>query len=188
MSKDGYKLGDRGNKTLTQDTVRLLKTQDAGYLKTVAQKAKKETEALEHMFFLGDQQGTPKLYQSRGARERGMRTVFVETREEQTAYDLEHPGRGTLDAKSAQPGIPEVDHIGGAELGEDQRVPRLRNRRISKALERQKAKLEASRARQRQIEAAERELELQRAKMAKTPSVGGVNKWGVKWRIQQRKK
>ena len=35
---------------------------------------------------------------------------------------------------------------------------------------------------------AEEALELQRAKMAKSPTVGGVNKQGVKFKIRERKR
>jgi hypothetical protein len=46
-TKDGIRLGDRGNKALSHDAVLLLKTQDAGYLRTVLQQTRLERRRLE---------------------------------------------------------------------------------------------------------------------------------------------
>ncbi|KAI9761326.1 MAG: hypothetical protein M4579_001116 [Chaenotheca gracillima] len=49
-AKDGTRLGDRGNKSLSTDAVRLLKTQDAGYLRIMGDKARKESARLKEKF------------------------------------------------------------------------------------------------------------------------------------------
>lgn len=176
MSKDGFKLGDRGNKALSQDAVRLLKTQDAGYLRLAAQKVKKETEELEGAFLVRGKEVD--FCGERGVGRSGAgKMVFVESREEQRAFFGE---RGKVGQDGRRGEEEDDDELGEYEDQEQ--------RKVIRSFERRKARLEASRARQKQIEAAERELEMQRARMAKHPTVGGVNKWGVKWKIRERKR
>lgn len=176
VDKDGHKIGDRGNKALSVDAVRLLKTQDAGYLRVVAQKARKEVEALQRTFLVGRGEEAGGVHvvgsqevdgQKARSRTDGRHVVFVESREEQ--LEFLPPGRGRLEAKDGD------ETEGGTK--HDRRT-----------LEKSSARLKACQARQRQIEAAARALELQRAKMAKTPSVGGINKWGVKWKARARRR
>ena len=159
----GAKLGDRGNKALSQDAVRLLKTQDTAYLRTMAMKARRETERLE--------QNTAVVGQVSKDDDggKGQHVVFVGDKEEQRGYDRPDSA---------------IRENGSADDGVNGRVARKRR----KEQEARQARLEASRARVKEIEAAERELDLQRAKMAKSPSVGGTNKWGVKWKVRQRRK
>lgn len=181
MSKDGFKLGDRGNKVLSQDAVRLLKTQDAGYLRLAAQKVKKETDRLEGAFLLrsGGQEVDVCRSSSSGVGKKKEKVVFVESREEQKGYfEKEDGGR----QRRVEDGDEDEDDE------EEEEEEDRQQQKVRRAFERRKSRLENSRAKQKQIEAAERELEMQRGRMAKHPSVGGVNRWGVKWRIRERKK
>lgn len=73
----GQKVADRGNPVLSHDAVRLLKTQDAGYLKTMAQATRKKRERLEEEILV--QEGVKGLEGQDGRRH----VVFVESREEQ---------------------------------------------------------------------------------------------------------
>lgn len=73
----GQKVTDRGNPVLSHDAVRLLKTQDAGYLKTMAQATRKKRERLEEEILV--QEGVKGLEGQDGRRH----VVFVESREEQ---------------------------------------------------------------------------------------------------------
>lgn len=73
----GQKVADRGNPVLSHDAVRLLKTQDAGYLKTMAQATRKKRERLEEEILV--QEGVEGLEGQDGRRH----VVFVESREEQ---------------------------------------------------------------------------------------------------------
>ncbi|KAI9820125.1 MAG: hypothetical protein M1832_003832 [Thelocarpon impressellum] len=147
-SKSGTKVGDRGNASLGVEAVRLLKTQDTAYLRTVGMKARKEVERLEESAIgLGDAHEQSKV-------------VFADTKEE---------GVGKiLDDEEAEDG-----------KAEKKRDPEREKRR---------RRLEAARERKSEIEAAERELDLQRARMAKSPGVGGTNKRGVKWKVRERRK
>lgn len=73
----GQKVADRGNPVLSHDAVKLLKTQDAGYLKTMAQATRKKRERLEEEILV--QEGVQGL----GGQDGRRHVVFVESREEQ---------------------------------------------------------------------------------------------------------
>ena len=168
----GTKVGDRGNTALSQDSVRLLKTQDIGYLRTMAMKARKDTEKLQARYLVGKEAAKldeRELHADERGNDEGLRhLVFVDTKEEQKDY--ERP-RQLTDRTTA----------------EEDEVRTLGKRRANER-ETHKRRLEAAKARQKDIEAAERELDLQRARMSKSPSVGGTNKRGVTWKVRQRKK
>ena len=80
---DGQKVGDRGNKALPQSVVKLLKTQDAGYIRTTLQKTRKERERLEQEIQIGEGKVKALKGESIGS---GKLTAFVESREEQLAF------------------------------------------------------------------------------------------------------
>lgn len=73
----GQKVANRGNPVLSHDAVKLLKTQDAGYLKTMAQATRKKRERLEEEILV--QEGVKGLGRQDGRR----KVIFVESREEQ---------------------------------------------------------------------------------------------------------
>ncbi|KAI9794030.1 MAG: hypothetical protein M1816_006655 [Peltula sp. TS41687] len=182
-AKEGVRLGDRGNKVLSQETARLLKTQDAGYLRLAGQKVRREVEGLEGGFLFRTKEGRVDVCgEEDEERERGgvgwKKVVFVGSREEQK---LRAVGLVESEKGRGQEGDEEEEE-------EEEREEDREQRKITRAWERRKSKLDAARQRQKQVEAAERELELQRARMAKHPSVGGVNKWGVKWKVRERKR
>ncbi len=207
----GQKVADRGNKPLSQDVVRLLKTQDAGYLRTMAQKERKQREKLEQEFVLSDGAGASArlLGNSSVVDPDGKHTVFVDSQDEQRSFDPEAwfdtDDKG-LSQKFNRPRKTMVLADGGeddskatlndtkqqmtrrlldAELRatKEERALRKRHRREQEA---RKVKLEALKARESSLMAAEQELDLQRTKMSN--SVGGVNKAGIKWKIKQRKR
>jgi U3 small nucleolar RNA-associated protein 11 len=75
---------------------------------------------------------------------------------------------------------------------EDQDEGNKAARRLRKMQEKEADKLEAkltvARERLKALTDAEEALELQRAKMAKSPTVGGVTKQGVKFKARERKR
>lgn len=78
----GQKVADRGNPVLSHDAVKLLKTQDAGYLKMIGQTTRKKRERLEEEILV--QEGVKGLWkgqQDDGRRRRHL--IFVESKEEQ---------------------------------------------------------------------------------------------------------
>lgn len=242
-AKDGTKFGDRGNKALSQDVVRLLKTQDAGYLRIMTQKARNEVQMLKRELHVGgnneltsalegggreqehEDDDEDWLWKETGRRRHQRRdstahTVYVENEEEQRNFIPEawfgtdeeglqrrynRPRRShdirTQDSHTTVPTIESSslssstqkeklrynkpsNHDDDANEGEEKEREddaRLFERRW-------RTRLANSRARLSQLEAAENELSLQRDRMAKTPTVGGVDKRGRKWRVRERKR
>jgi U3 small nucleolar RNA-associated protein 11 len=200
----------RGEETnrLSHDTVKLLKTQDAGYLRTVAGRGRRELERLEQAVGVESVLGI-------GEKHTGKKVVFVDEEEVEQKdrrgrkrksdemdqeNGMEVEGTGT-DTDNVGHNGPEVhrqdatDAVIPAKLKSkkgllahqramlDLRAARRRRKRLG---ELRAAKLEALKKRQNEIMAAAEQLELQRAKMSR--AVGGVNRDGVKWKIRERKK
>ena len=150
--------GDRGNQVLSQDAVRLFKTQDLGYVRTMRNKALKEVEELEK--------------RTVGIKGHGKKVVFVDDEEEQ---------RQKLQ-----------DVVMDEEDDEDAEV-HAKTKKFRKAQDKEADKLEArlsiARERLKALTEAEQALEIQRAKMSKSPTMGaGVNKQGVKFKVRDRKR
>ena len=207
----GQKLADRGNKALSQEAVKLLKTQDTGYLRTMAQKTRKERERLEKEYLLGEGKGVRVLGQI-AEDLAGEHMVFVESREEQQDFDAEEWFKTSGKGLSRTYNRPRTREIGesienGDEDGKEtskEDGARLKPKRLleaelqarksEKSLRRlhqraedaRRHRLEAAKARERDLMAAERELDLQRARMSN--SIGGVNRNGVKWKVKERKR
>lgn len=196
--------GDTQANRLSHDAVKLLKSQDAGYLRVVAGRGRKELQKLEQE--AGMESGNAK----------GRKIVFVDDPDEKVdALARSSTKKRQLDAEIfPDAGMEVVDStietenvelVPGTDSGDsglkttypkskkalaaernalrDLRIARKRRKRLA---EMRVAKLEALKKRQKEIMAAADQLELQRAKMART--VGGVNKDGVKWRIRERKR
>jgi len=202
-SKDGKKIMDRGNPMLSQDAVKLLKTQDSGYLRTMIQKTRRALERLEQEFVLREGEGAEVLGQEDGRE--GQHMVFAGNREEQRLYV---PGKG-LGSWLGQGGRIGEDLFREEDEDEemDDSTPVSKTQRPRRVVEREEAalkeekllrkrhgkeqdarrsKLAALKAREKDLMDAENELELQRAKMSN--SVGGTTKAGVKWKVRERKK
>jgi U3 small nucleolar RNA-associated protein 11 len=78
----GRKIADRGNVALSTDVVKLLKTQDAGYIRTMLQVTRKEREELEQRLIL-EEQGEARALKDGQKAKKGKHRVFVENEEEQ---------------------------------------------------------------------------------------------------------
>lgn len=154
--------GDRGNKALSHDAVRLYKTQDLAYVRTARNKAAKEVEELEKRAI--------------GIRGEGKKVVFAGDEEEQR----EMLGEGDDDAM-------DEDSDEDSDEIEDLQAKKLRKQR-EKNIEKLESKLDTARERLKALAEAEEALDLQRAKMTKSPSVGGINKQGVKFKVRERKR
>jgi U3 small nucleolar RNA-associated protein 11 len=205
--KHGRKIADRGNKALSTEAVKLLKTQDAGYLRTMGQKTRRAREKVEMEYVLGDGMGKINIA-GRESRKTGEKLVFVGSKEEQREYAAEgrraEPGKGGLedrdtedmtmdDQEEAEDGAgnpPPLQPQQSKALLEAQEAA-LRKQRASRKQhkrdqETRRSKLEALKTRERDLFAAERELDVQRAKMSS--SIGGVTKAGLKWKVGERKR
>lgn len=167
--------GDRGNQVLNQDAVRLFKTQDLGYVRTERNKASKEVEQLEK--------------RAVGIKARGKKVVFVEDEEEQREKAGEDDSDMDMDIDMDFDF--EDDKSNDAKKDEDTKED-MATRNLRKLREKEADKLEVklsiARQRLKALTDAEVALDLQRAKMAKSLTIGGVNKNGVKFKARERKR
>lgn len=198
----GQKVADRGNKVLSTEAVKLLKTQDAGYLRTMAQKTKRARERLEREFVLVKKgQGGVRVLGGAGEVGRGVgrKVVWVDNTEEQRRYGVEKPASKKMG--EIPEGFNEDEDLEPEEANAQKRRPKkssmedqasklkmqraLRKKR-KREQEARRFRLEALKIRERDLVAAERELEIQRAKMSS--SIGGITKAGLKWKVRERKR
>ncbi|KAL8832786.1 MAG: hypothetical protein Q9191_000058 [Dirinaria sp. TL-2023a] len=202
----GQKLADRGNTVLSHDAAKLLKTQDAGYLKTVAQQTRRAREKLEREYVLKDGKRAIVLGRALNAAE-GQHIIFAQSTEEQKkTYPINSIKKQThgevSESHHSDDSIQDNDNFGSddsrpaaaqikshkaliPEAAAQKQASALRKRR-KRRYEAQLLRLKALQSREQDIVAAERELNLQRAKMSN--SVGGVNKAGVKFKVRERKR
>ncbi|KAI1827101.1 small-subunit processome [Xylaria intraflava] len=189
---DGTVAGDRGNKSLDVDVVRLLKTQDMGYIRSVRNVAMKEVRGLEErVIALGGD----------------IDNLLANEAEEDDDMDLDFDFGEDTDAKKGGAGNKKIVFADGQDERED-RIRRdteqdssdegehadgedteaRRTEQKQKLLEKLRRRLQNARKKQRVLAQAEQELDLQRARMAKTATVGGVTKSGKKFKVRERKR
>lgn len=207
--------GDEVANRLSHDAVKLLKTQDAGYLRTVAGRGRRELERLEQVVGVESVLGTEEKKQKHA----GQKIVFVDAGEaglqdktrgrKRKAGDMQQEekeqegtavggtgadGANTNTVDKSPAAVHDQDPTANPpkskkalQAGQQAKLDlRAAHRRRKRLGELRAAKLEALKKRQKEIMAAAEQLELQRAKMSR--AVGGVNKDGVKWKIRERKK
>ena len=150
--------GDRGNAELSMDAVRLLKTQDVAYVRTVGNGFAKDVDELRKKVVLAKE--------ALGEND-GEKIVFAEGVEERAA---------ALAEKAA--GDEEEDSERGARDVSDQ----------EKKLEKLERRLEVAEEKLATVRRVERELEVQQAKMAKTATSGGSTRRGKKLMVRKRKR
>jgi U3 small nucleolar RNA-associated protein 11 len=107
---------------------------------------------------------------SKGIQGEGKKIIFVGDEEEQ---------RRKLEG---------VDMDEDEDQDEDNKAARRLRKMQEKETDKLEAKLTVARERLKALTDAEEALELQRAKMAKSPTVGGVTKQGVKFKVRERKR
>ncbi|KAG5938812.1 Small subunit (SSU) processome component [Claviceps monticola] len=195
---DGTVEGDRGNKALSVETVRLLKTQDIGYIRTMRQVLVKEIARLEQQVVLtrgldrlddddDDVDGAddedndlsdddmPLPSRPKAAR----KIVFLDDEEEHQGTMLERLEAEQEDHEE------EENHAPGGDKDQeedDEEFERAKNlRRLKRQLANAKMKVQA-------FNDAEAALDVQRAKMAKTATSGGQSRRGKKLFVRARKR
>ncbi|KAG6107722.1 Small subunit (SSU) processome component [Claviceps humidiphila] len=195
---DGTVEGDRGNKSLSVETVRLLKTQDIGYIRTMRQVLVKEIARLEQQVVLtrgldrldddnDDDDGAddddndlsdedmPMASRPKAAR----KIVFLDDEEERQGTMLERLEAEQEDHEE------EENHAsdgGKDQERDDEEFERAKNlRRLKRQLANAKMKVQA-------FNDAEAALDVQRAKMAKTATSGGQSRRGKKLFVRARKR
>ena len=159
-NRTGTVNGDRGNQILSQEASRLFKTQDLGYIRTMRNMVMKEVEELERRV--------------KGIKGEGKKTVFVEDEDEQS--------------RRVSEGVADIgDDEAYEEVAVDLEARNLRKMQQKEA-DKVDTKLSIARERLKTLRDAEEALDLQRAKMAKSPTIGAVNKHGVKYKVRERKR
>ncbi|KAK0117939.1 hypothetical protein ONS95_012251 [Cadophora gregata] len=163
-SRTGTINGDRGNEALNQEAVRLFKTQDLGYVRTMRNKALKEVDELERMAL--------------GIKGAGRKVIFVDDEDEQWQK-----------VESADQDLEHFDEDYEVEDSESDDIEAKNFRKMQqKETDKLETRLNMARERLDVLTKTEQALELQRARMAKSPTVGGVTKKGGKFKVRQRKR
>ncbi|KAB8229820.1 hypothetical protein ETB97_005449 [Aspergillus alliaceus] len=219
MSSHSQKAGKHGTATresaagLSHDAIKLLKTQDAGYLRTTGERIRRQIEKLEQEIRLqegvsqvlgGNKGGEKKKSRARDDDDDDFDFDFDEEEEEE---EIKPKKMVFVDDKREQKGLKkrkQDEAERGNQRQDDEDLQRKkttkeveaerqaiaaarRARKIKKrAAEARQNKLKALQKQYADITAAERELDWQRGRMDN--SVGGTNKNGIKWKIRERKK
>lgn len=175
--------GDRGNKAMDMDTVRLLKTQDVGYLRTMRNVVAKEVRELEERVVLAggaeqeeDADSEDELPVKRKTAPK--KIVFLEDEEEREQI---------LEEKEEDDDHRDDEMDDDDDDDDDEEADEEADRK-ARHLEKLRKKLQNARRKLRALDTAEHELEIQRAKMAKTATYGGITKSGKKIKIRERKR
>ncbi|KJK91439.1 hypothetical protein H633G_04654 [Metarhizium anisopliae BRIP 53284] len=192
--------GDRGNRAMDVDTVRLLKTQDIGYIRTMRQGVVKEIARLEQQVVLtrgldrlddeedeedkdddldSDDDEAPLPAKPKAPR----KIVFMDDEEEREATMLDKLEAEQNDDSNEEEEEKEGRNAAAADGdGDDEEAdPAKSLRRLKRQLENAKKQLKA-------FNDAEAHLDVQRAKMAKTATSGGNTRRGRKIMVRARKR
>ncbi|KAI1837134.1 hypothetical protein DTO006G1_5968 [Penicillium roqueforti] len=195
---------------LSHEAIKLLKTQDKGYLRTVGERVRREIERLERDVklqdgmnqVLGKKDGKKDESDDDGfdddsdfdfgapVQSKPTRVVFADDRQDQLAMkkqkiQKEEPALDSEEEEqtsSKTRKTPKQLEAARQALADARRARKLRKR----AIEARHNKLTALHKQYAEIRTAEQELDWQRAKMEN--SVGGTNKDGIKWKIRERKR
>jgi U3 small nucleolar RNA-associated protein 11 len=184
---NGMVEGDRGNKSMDVEMVRLLKTQDLGYLRTVRNVAAKEVKELEERWVLA---GGAELEEEESDDEEeddyGMAAPRKATRQKPAKkivfFDADDERKKALEEA-------EADDPQWEDEDEEDESPKAKEAaKKARNLEKLQKKLRNARKKLKALSDAEFQLELQQAKMAKTATSGGVTKNGHKIKVRERKR
>lgn len=207
-TKNGVKVAKRGadnsgggGKSLSMDVVKLMKTQDVGYLRTVLQSTRKAITRLEQEVVAADK--GVKVDVSNPKR----KTVFPEEGESEPEMASEDEDMGDFDDLAGFDGFDGLDDLDGMgdldgmdedmsdapeekadkkPLTKEEKAKKSTEKRKRHFLETRRNKLEALKDREEDLATALRELEDQRVQM--NGKAGGVNKNGTKFKVRQRVK
>lgn len=184
--------GDRGNKAMDVETVRLLKTQDLGYLRTMRNVATKEVrELMERVILAGgadadddsdeDEDDFDDFDEDIGGKNKKKSSSWRTVPKKIVFFDAAEERKQKLqeadDQEMMQDYDSEEDEKKAKEADQKARnLARLQNR-----LKQAKKKLKA-------LTDAETELEITQAKMAKTRTSGGITKSGRRIKVKERKR
>ncbi|KAJ5774736.1 hypothetical protein N7457_009632 [Penicillium paradoxum] len=199
---------------LSHEAIKLLKTQDKGYLRTVGERVRREIERLENEVKL--QNGMDKVLGKKDGKNgdesqdeddefddefddfdfgappkpKPTRTVFADDRQDQLSMKKQRIQKeeAALQSEEEDQTSSKARKAPKQILAERQALADARRARKlrKRAIEARNNKLVALHKQHAEIQTAEKELDWQRAKMDN--SVGGTNKDGIKWKIRERKR
>ncbi|KAL4871230.1 hypothetical protein BDV12DRAFT_32609 [Aspergillus spectabilis] len=196
---------------LSNDAIKLLKTQDIGYLRTVGERVRRQMERVQEDVKIQEgirgvlgEDGNDKEEEEDDeddfdfgpVEKKARKVVFADDREEQRILkmkravekvesdeeDEEDDSFGALQQKQQKKKSKKELDAEKQALNDVRRARKMKKR----ALEARHNKLKALQRQHADITSAERALDLQRAKMSN--SIGGVNKNGLKFKIKERKR
>lgn len=178
----GIKVSERADTGgMSIDVARLLKTQDAGYVRTQAAVERRAVEKLEAELGFMDSG------KNAGVGLAGKHTVFVDTEKQARDFKAEEyfgTHKELLERRFNRPRMEQLAEVDGAgkrakgEIGEAQKKKGrdTEEKKMAKRREGKYKELEGRMKRAAELQVAERALELQRAKMGKGSMVS-KNKW-----------
>jgi U3 small nucleolar RNA-associated protein 11 len=188
---DGTVEGDRGNKAMDMETVRLLKTQDIGYVRTMKQMAVKEVRKLEEQYVLT--RGLDHLDDEDEQDDGGM----FDDSENEDSMPMPAKPQATgkimfMDDEDEREGAMH-DQLDREEQAEEEGEQEDKKRddaedERAKSTNKLKKQLEQARRKLKALTDAEEQLEIQKAKMAKTATSGGHTRKGKKIMVRTRKR
>jgi U3 small nucleolar RNA-associated protein 11 len=197
-TKNGVK---GGGKSLSMDVVKLMKTQDVAYLRTVLQSTRKEIARLEQEVVAGDK--GVKV----DAVSKSHKTVFADEGDSEPEMMSEDEDMGDMDDLADFDGFDGLDNLDALDgldgsdddmsdapaekpdskpLTKEEKAARTLAKRKRHFMETRRNKLEALKEREDDLATALRGLEDQRVQM--NGKAGGVNKNGTKFKVRQRVK
>jgi U3 small nucleolar RNA-associated protein 11 len=204
-TKNGIKVAKRGadnagggGKSLNMDVVKLMKTQDVAYLRTVLQSTRKEIARLEQEVVAGDKGVKVDAVSA------NRKTVFPDEGDSEPEMMSEDDDMGDFNDLAGFDGFDELDALDGLDgsdddmsdapaektdskpLTKEEKAARTLAKRKRHFMETRRNKLEALKDREEDLATALRELEDQRVQM--NGKAGGVNKNGTKFKVRQRVK
>jgi U3 small nucleolar RNA-associated protein 11 len=196
VAKRGADNAGGGGKSLNMDVVKLMKTQDVAYLRTVLQSTKKEIARLEQEVVAGDKGVNVDVNAKR-------KTVFAEEGESEPEMMSEDDDMDDFNDLAGFEGFGEMGAMDGLDdesdddmsdapaektdskpLTKEEKAARTLAKRKRHFMETRRNKLEALKDREENLATALRELEDQRVQM--NGKAGGVNKNGTKFKVRQR--
>ncbi|KXX82930.1 hypothetical protein MMYC01_200641 [Madurella mycetomatis] len=176
--------GDRGNKAMDVDTVRLLKTQDLGYLRTMRNVVAKEVRELEERFILagGTEQMADDDEDDHSDDDMSVPSARPQQPKKIVFFDAVEERQQAVEQQEDKD--EEMEDLG--EGADDEKA--VEARRKVRNLEKLQGRLKSARKKLKALADAEHELELQQAKMAKTATSGGITKSGRRIKVRERKR
>ena len=200
----GVKIADRGNQVLSNEAVALLKTQDAGYLRTMAQKTRKAIARLQQSLTLDkteDGEFVLSIIRDEDDDLDEQHISFVESAEEQRAWvertaqlsesladKLQNdPQDNQAYSNESEDEEPRPTKASTKLAEEDVKRARIIRKRRRRDREVRQTTLRILQKRERDLRAAETRLEVQRSQMSGGHGIGFTKK-GLKFKSRARKK